>query len=125
MLFVSFAVSTTLFALVTAVVFSLFWVGVALLFLAPTLFVTGSVAVLVWMWAVSAIVVARWVYNLLPASSSEEVRNGSSPPPKKATDLPWNDSKREPPPRAGAYVDVESDTAYRDALVKSENEDSE
>ena len=38
MLFVSFAASVSLFALVAAVVFALFWVGVAMVFLVPTLF---------------------------------------------------------------------------------------
>jgi hypothetical protein len=127
-LFVSFAVSTTLFAIVTAVIFSLFWIGVALVFLAPTLLVTGSVAMLAWLWAMSAIVVVRWVYNLLPASS-DEARNGPPPPTKKVTTTKKvtapsrNYTKLEHPNGAGAYV--ESDTEYRDALVKSEKVVSE
>lgn len=126
MLFVSFAASITLFALVTAVVFSLFWVGVALVFLAPTLFVTGSVAVLVWLWVVSAFVFARWLYNLLPASSSSASARNGAPPPAGRKQVPgsWsNPTKREHPNGAGAYV--ESDTDYRDALVKSKNGGSE
>ncbi|KAI0130030.1 hypothetical protein BJ170DRAFT_297622 [Xylariales sp. AK1849] len=67
-LFVSFALSTAIFALVSAVVFSLFWIGLAMLVLVPVLFVSFSVAVLVWLWAVATFVTGRWIYNMMPVS---------------------------------------------------------
>ena len=39
----------------------------------PTLCVTFSVGVLVWIWAVSSFVVARWLYNALPVSVKGDV----------------------------------------------------
>lgn len=68
MLFVSFALSTVVFALMCGLVFSLFWIGIATLLLVPTLFVTCTVAVLVWIWAVATFVFARRVYQMIPAS---------------------------------------------------------
>ena len=72
LIFVIFSLSTILFALGSAIVFALFWIGVALLVLVPALLVTSSIAVLVWGWAVGSFVVARWLYNL----SSAGVQNG-------------------------------------------------
>lgn len=71
----SFSASTIAFALGAAVVFSLFWIGVALLFLVPTLFFTCSIAVLVWIWAAGSFVVAKRLYEISPirARSDEEV----------------------------------------------------
>ena len=68
MLFVSFAMSTVVFALVCGLVFSMFWIGIATLLLVPTLLVTFSVAVLVWVWAVATFLFARRIYNMIPAS---------------------------------------------------------
>ncbi|KAK8137147.1 hypothetical protein PG984_005087 [Apiospora sp. TS-2023a] len=68
MLFVSFALSTIVFALVCGLVFSLFWIGIATLLLVPTLFVTCTVAILVWIWAVATFVFARRIYQMIPAS---------------------------------------------------------
>lgn len=67
-LFVSFAAGTVSLALITALLFSLFWLGAALLVLIPTLFVTVSLALGLWAWAVASFVVARWAYNLIPVS---------------------------------------------------------
>jgi len=39
-----------------------------MLVLVPTLCVTFSIGVLVWMWAVSSYIVARWLYNAMPVS---------------------------------------------------------
>ena len=50
----------------TAIVFSLFWIGIALLVLLPTLFITVSLGIVVWIWAVSSFLIARWVYNFVP-----------------------------------------------------------
>jgi hypothetical protein len=46
--------------------FSLFWIGVALLVLVPTLFITVSLGLVVWIWAVTSFLVARWIYNIVP-----------------------------------------------------------
>ncbi|KAI1749698.1 hypothetical protein F4782DRAFT_533136 [Xylaria castorea] len=67
LLFATFVLSTTAIALACAVSFALFWSGVALLVLVPTLFLTFGFAVLVWLWAVGAYVVFRAVYARLPA----------------------------------------------------------
>ncbi|KAF7561523.1 hypothetical protein G7046_g2629 [Stylonectria norvegica] len=64
--FAIFSVSTVAFALGAAILFSLFWIGVAFMLLVPTLLVTSSIAVLVWGWAVGSFVVARWLYNHSP-----------------------------------------------------------
>jgi hypothetical protein len=67
-LFATFVISTVAFALGAAIIFALFWIGVALLLLVPTLFVTFSVGVLVWIWAVASFVVGKWIYNMVPVS---------------------------------------------------------
>ncbi|KAL7624804.1 hypothetical protein AAE478_004018 [Parahypoxylon ruwenzoriense] len=65
-LFIGFATSTILFALISAVVFSLFWISIATLFLVPTVFVTFSIALLLWAWSASFFFAGRWVYRRLP-----------------------------------------------------------
>lgn len=40
----------------------------ALLVLVPTLFVTVSLGIAVWIWAVTSFLVARWVYNVVPVN---------------------------------------------------------
>ncbi|CAF3450534.1 hypothetical protein SNK03_002333 [Fusarium graminearum] len=72
LMFLTFSLSTILFALGAAIVFALFWIGVALLVLVPALLVTSSIAVLVWGWAVGSFVVARWLYSHSPVG----VQNG-------------------------------------------------
>ncbi|KAL2074610.1 hypothetical protein VTL71DRAFT_8388 [Oculimacula yallundae] len=70
LLFASFSLGILFLSLISALLFSLFWIGVALLVLVPTLFITVSLAILVWVWAVSSFLVARWVYNTVPVSVS-------------------------------------------------------
>lgn len=65
-LFLSFTIGTLFLSLISALLFSLFWIGVALLVLIPTLFVTVSLGIVVWVWAVTSFLVARWVYNIIP-----------------------------------------------------------
>ncbi|KAI0451775.1 hypothetical protein F5B21DRAFT_486102 [Xylaria acuta] len=67
LLFATFVLSTTALAFACAAAFALFWAGVALLMLVPTLFLTFGFAVLVWLWAVGTYVVFRAVYARLPA----------------------------------------------------------
>ncbi|KAH8882249.1 hypothetical protein GQ53DRAFT_753741 [Thozetella sp. PMI_491] len=68
LLFASFVVSTVLFAAGTALHFSLFWIGVALLLLVPTLLTTFSIGVGAWAWGVASFMVLRWLYGLMPYS---------------------------------------------------------
>ncbi|KAI9784945.1 MAG: hypothetical protein M1839_001140 [Geoglossum umbratile] len=80
LLFASFAFSTLLLALSAAVAFSLFWIGVALLVLVPTLCVTLSLGVGVWLWAVGCWVIGWWVWGILFAGRAkrEESVNGDA-----------------------------------------------
>lgn len=89
-LFVSFTASVALFALVAAVLFTLFWVGVAMLFLVPTLFVSGGVALLVWLWLCAVLLIGRWVVNLLPGSSesNDHAVTPNRPPSGRAQPRP-------------------------------------
>lgn len=68
LLFIAFALSTVAFSLAAAVIFSLFWIGVAFMLLIPTLLVTSSIAVLVWGWAVGSFLIARWLYRHSPVA---------------------------------------------------------
>lgn len=65
-LFASFVLATVLFSFITAFLFSLFWIGAAVLVLVPTLFVTVSIGIAVWAWAVGSFILSRWLYNLIP-----------------------------------------------------------
>ncbi|TVY35923.1 hypothetical protein LSUB1_G006355 [Lachnellula subtilissima] len=73
LLFTSFVLGVLSLSLISALLFSLFWIGVALLLLVPTLFVTVSLGLIVWIWAVSSFVVVRWVYNLVPVKGAAKV----------------------------------------------------
>lgn len=42
--------------------------------LVPTILVTGSIAVLVWGWAVGSFVVARWLYEHSPVQVKGDAR---------------------------------------------------
>ncbi|KAB5576087.1 hypothetical protein GE09DRAFT_614791 [Coniochaeta sp. 2T2.1] len=61
LLFTTFVSSTILLALGAAVVFTLFWTGVALFFLVPALFIAVGFAMFFWAWAVASFIVARWL----------------------------------------------------------------
>ncbi|KAH8815573.1 hypothetical protein F5884DRAFT_182918 [Xylogone sp. PMI_703] len=74
-LFAAFVIGTLLFSLFAALVFSLFWTGVALLVLIPTLFITVPIGVFLWVSATTSFLAARWLYNVLPFVVREE-RNG-------------------------------------------------
>ncbi|KAI1368114.1 hypothetical protein F5Y08DRAFT_9105 [Xylaria arbuscula] len=75
LLFTTFVLNTLLFALFSAIAFTLFWTLVALLFLVPTLLVTGGFSVLLWLWVVGSYVVARGVYARLPPSTRQTLQN--------------------------------------------------
>ncbi|KFH45391.1 hypothetical protein ACRE_038050 [Hapsidospora chrysogenum ATCC 11550] len=68
--FTVFSLSTIAFSLGAAVLFSLFWIGLAFMLLVPTLLATSSLAVLVWAWVAGTFVVARWLYVRSPFAGS-------------------------------------------------------
>lgn len=70
--FAVFSLSTVAFALGAAIVFALFWIGLAFMILVPALLVTFSIALLVWAWALGSFLVARWIYSRIPASVSAD-----------------------------------------------------
>lgn len=69
--FVSFVLGVLSVALVSAALFSLFWIGLAAVVLGSALFVTAGVAVLVWVWAVGVYLGASFVYGLVVGPSSQ------------------------------------------------------
>ncbi|KAJ4423288.1 hypothetical protein N0V82_002015 [Gnomoniopsis sp. IMI 355080] len=69
LLFVSFAFGTVALAAISALLFSLFWIGVAALVLGGTLFVMSSLALLAWVWVVGAYLVANFAYGLVFSDS--------------------------------------------------------
>ncbi|KAI0095893.1 hypothetical protein F4814DRAFT_435317 [Daldinia grandis] len=68
LLFAGFAATTIAVSLISAILFSLFWIGVATLFLVPTLCLTFTIALLLWAWAAATFFAGRWAYNRLPFS---------------------------------------------------------
>lgn len=48
----------------------------ALLVLIPTLFVTISLGIAVWVWLVSSFLIARWVYNMAPINVRDRTEVG-------------------------------------------------
>jgi hypothetical protein len=61
LLFTIFVLSTLLLTLGAAILFTLFWTGVALFLLVPSLFVAGGCAIFLWTWAVGSFIAARWL----------------------------------------------------------------
>ncbi|OTA52463.1 hypothetical protein K449DRAFT_440749 [Hypoxylon sp. EC38] len=81
LLFAGFAATTIAVSLISAILFSLFWIGIATLFLVPTLFITFSIALLLWLWAAATFFAGRWAYERLPFGmdgESKVVTNGTS-----------------------------------------------
>jgi len=74
--FLSFTVSTLCFALISALCFTFFWVGIGLCVLVPVLFFTVSIGVLAWLWALSAFFASRYIYSLVSTPSSGPQKNG-------------------------------------------------
>lgn len=65
LLFASFAFGTVALAAISAVFFSLFWIGIAALVLGSTLFVTSSLALLAWVWVVGTYLAATFAYGVV------------------------------------------------------------
>lgn len=61
-----FTLSTLSLALGAALLFTLFWAGVALAFLVPALLGSLIAAGVVWAWLVGSFLVARWLYVRVP-----------------------------------------------------------
>ncbi|KAL7922215.1 hypothetical protein ACQKWADRAFT_293846 [Trichoderma austrokoningii] len=91
LLFLSFALSTFVLTLCAAAVFTLFWTGVASLFLIPTLFITSSLAVLCWGSSVGSFAAARWLYHHAPAGVFPGNSGTSSPGTGITSDGAWKD----------------------------------
>lgn len=68
LLFTTFTLSVLAFSFISAILFSLFWIGIATILLVPTLFITCGLGIFIWVWAVSSWIVARWLYGFVPAS---------------------------------------------------------
>lgn len=69
LLFTAFASSTILFSISAAILFSVFWIGVALCALIPTLFVTITFATTAWLWLAGSFLAAKWVYSFVPVNA--------------------------------------------------------
>ncbi|KAI9646291.1 hypothetical protein NHQ30_005732 [Ciborinia camelliae] len=75
LLFTTFTLSVLAFSLISAILFCLFWIGIASLLLVPTLFVTCGLGIIIWVWAVSSWITARWLYGFMPmAKGTSELR---------------------------------------------------
>ncbi|OIW29386.1 hypothetical protein CONLIGDRAFT_680237 [Coniochaeta ligniaria NRRL 30616] len=61
LLFTTFVLSTLLLTLGAAILFTLFWTGVALFLLVPSLFIAAGCAIFLWTWAVGSFIAARWL----------------------------------------------------------------
>ncbi|KAI4862844.1 hypothetical protein F4820DRAFT_396915 [Hypoxylon rubiginosum] len=72
LLFAGFVTTTLAVSLISALMFSLFWMGIATLILVPTLFLTFSIALLFWAWAAATYFAGRWVYTRLPFGVEED-----------------------------------------------------
>lgn len=75
LLFASFVFGTVFLAAISALLFSLFWAGVAALVLGGTLFVTSGLALLAWAWVVGAYLVASFAYGLVFAGDQAGVKD--------------------------------------------------
>lgn len=68
--FATFVISIFTIAVGGAVLFILFWIGVALLVLVPCLLVTFTLALFTWSWAVSCFLIGKWLYERVPTVQS-------------------------------------------------------
>jgi hypothetical protein len=87
-LFLSFGAGVLLFTVCSAAAFAAFWIGAALLVLLPTLFVTLSLGFLFWIWALSTVIIARWIYSFRstgqsPSETLTEIVQAQSPQSNK------------------------------------------
>ncbi|GAB1314776.1 hypothetical protein MFIFM68171_04986 [Madurella fahalii] len=99
LLFLSFTGSAVLLAGGAALVFTMFWTGVALAVLVPTLFITCGIAICVWAWAVASFMAARWAFRVVQsiAGSPDGSAPSSSafPSPLSWTKVPSDDDDDE------------------------------
>lgn len=90
LLFTTFVVSTIIFSFASALFFSLFWIGAALLVLVPSLFTTVALGIAIWAWAIGSFVVAKWLYSIIPVSvrgkAAVDMPNGKTLKVKKTGD---------------------------------------
>lgn len=96
---------TVALALFTAVIFSLFWIGVASIVLGSTLFVTFGLAALGWLWFVGTYFAANFVYGLVAGSSDKADHAAALKMEEKWASI----NKKEPPANDGEKNGVERD----------------
>jgi hypothetical protein len=65
-LFTAFAVSVTATAFTAASLFSLFWVGLAVVVLVPALLISGAGALLFATWVAAGLLTSQWLYQRVP-----------------------------------------------------------
>ncbi|KAL2131836.1 hypothetical protein VTI74DRAFT_4550 [Chaetomium olivicolor] len=91
LLFLFFVLSTLFFAFGCAVLFTLFWIGVALFVLVPTLLVGATVGFCVWASAAAFFVASRWGVGVLMRmadAATRELGDPSTRPNDKPTPTP-------------------------------------
>lgn len=90
LLFASFAFGTVILAAISALFFSLFWIGVAALVLGSTLFATTSLALLAWVWVVGTYLAATFAYGLVfPGTSQAEQKKKSNEEQQRLLSEKW------------------------------------
>lgn len=111
---------TVALALFTAVIFSLFWIGVASIVLGSTLFVTFGLAALGWLWFVGTYLAANFVYGLVAGSSDKADHAASLKMEEKWASI----NKKEPVTSDGetSVVKLENDAVDRETGRLGEGE---
>lgn len=71
-LFTSFVLGTVAVALVSALLFSLFWISLAALVLAAALSATFALAVAAWVWGVGAYLAVAFAYGLVVSGGQNQ-----------------------------------------------------
>lgn len=72
--FASFVLATLALTVAGGIAFTLFWAGVALLFLVPALLTASVLAVLVWAWGIGCVLAFRAVYSRVPDGVKDDVQ---------------------------------------------------
>ncbi|KAK4233769.1 hypothetical protein C8A03DRAFT_38499 [Achaetomium macrosporum] len=79
LLFLTFTLSTLVFALGCVALFTLLWTGLALLVLIPTLFVASGIALCVWAWGAATFFACRWTLGALQDMSAPAPAGAAAP----------------------------------------------
>jgi hypothetical protein len=92
LLFLSFSVGVFAAATISAILFTLFWIGLALLVLLPTLFVTVSLGCFGWACAVTWVLVARYLFQRVLGDGESQ---SLVPVEKGNGERPWENANRK------------------------------